>query len=327
MAKRKDIEDKSAAPSGDALTPSAIETKAIEPASEAPKLETPKVEAAPIALAKDELPAIEAPKLAAEAPKLTTEAPTVVREAPKVAEIKIAAEDKAAPTPLAAEASAPAVPVASARINRFALLAASVAIAAAIGAMSGALGASGLLWSAGPTQVAEAASTPTIVDETRALHGTLAQLRTDLRDLVGDGPCQVVFPEAEAVAADAQFGGGAQQLLRVRLRDTRDGCRQNRQFLAPLFQGFDEPGQFVRRTLRLDLALRSHRTFDAVPANLRHGVGGLLEVQILKRFGEADDPETLFPSALGEKARRNGSRRNGSRCCCGGKFPAGQEVG
>ncbi len=218
MAKRKDIEDKSAAPSGDALTPSAIETKAIEPASEAPKLETPKVEAAPIALAKDELPAIEAPKLAAEAPKLTTGAPTVVREAPKVAEIKIAAEDKAAPTPLAAEASAPAVPVASARINRFALLAASVAIAAAIGAMSGALGASGLLWSAGPTQVAEAASTPTIVDETRALHGTLAQLRTDLAALK-------TSLDASTKGTNGQFAKIAERFDRVERAQTEPAAK------------------------------------------------------------------------------------------------------
>jgi len=68
------------------------------------------------------------------------------------------------------------------------------------------------------------------------------------------------------------------------------------------------------------------RTFDAVPANLRHGVGGLLEVQILKRFGETYDLETLFHFALGEKDRRNGGRRNGSRCRRGRKFSAGQEV-
>src|SRR5439155_6793494 len=127
--------------------------------------------------------------------------------------------------------------------------------------------------------------------------------------------------------ADAKFRDRAKELLRVRLRDTRDGGGHDRQFLTPLFQSLDQPRQFVRRMLRLDLALGSHRTFDAVPADLRYGVGSVLEVQILKRFGEADNLETLFPFALGEKARRNGGRRNGSRRRRGGKFPARQEVG
>ena len=108
----------------------------------------------------------------------------------------------------------------------------------------------------------------------------------------------------------------------MRLRDTRDGGGDDRQFLAPLFQGFDESGQFVRRALRLDLALGSHRTFDAVPANLGHGVGGRFEVQILKWFGEADDLETLFRFALGEKAWRNSAQRGGCRRRRGDKIPA-----
>src|SRR5207247_9636341 len=87
------------------------------------------------------------------------------------------------------------------------------------------------------------------------------------------------------------------------------------------------PRPSVRRTPRLNRALGSHRTFNAVPANLGHGVGGLFEVQILKRFGEADDLETLFPFALGEKARRNGGRHGGGGCRCGGEFSACQEMG
>ena len=111
---------------------------------------------------------------------------------------------------------------------------------------------------------------------------------------------QVVFPETEAVAADAQLGGGAQQLLRVRLRNARDRGGHQGQFLTPLFQGVDELGQFVRRAFRFDLALSfgAHGTFHAVPADLRHGVGGVLEVQVLKRLGEADEFEALFRSRL-----------------------------
>jgi hypothetical protein len=182
-------DDQSAAPSGDAITTPAIETKAIE-TTEAPKIETAP---APAELKKDELPIIEAPKLAAETPKLVaaetpklvaTETPKLV-EAPKaeasnVIELKSAAEKAA---PLAAEPSAPAASITYARISRHAPLAASIVIAAAIGVMVGALGASGLLWPSAPGEVAEAAPMPTIVDESRALHGTLAQLRTDLAGL------------------------------------------------------------------------------------------------------------------------------------------------
>ena len=146
----------------------------------------------------------------------------------------------------------------------------------------------------------------------------VAQLRADLRDLVGDRFGQVVFPETKAIAADAQCGGGAQQLLRVRLRNVRDRGGHQRQFLAPAFQGFDEPGQFVRRAFRFDLALTfgTHGTFHAVPANFGHRVGGFLEAQVLKWLGEADECETLFGHVLGEQARRSGDQRGGG----GGRF-------
>ena len=176
-------DDKSAAPSGDAITTPAIERKAIE-TTEAPKSEAPKIETAPTDLKKDELPIIEASKLAAETPKLVAAETPKLPEAPKaetakVIELKTATEK----APLAAEPSAPAASITYARISRHAPLAASIAIVAALGVMGGALGASGLLWSSAPTEVAEAAPMPTNVDETRALHGTLAQLRTDLAAL------------------------------------------------------------------------------------------------------------------------------------------------
>src|SRR5262249_44351853 len=139
-----DTEDKSAAPSGDAITAAAstIETKAIEPVA-AP---------APAALKADQLPIIEAPKLAAATPKLA-EAPKseppkaepLRAEPPKVIELNAAAETSA---PLAAEPSAPVAPIALARVHRYAPLAASIAI----GVLCGALGASALLWSSEPTE-------------------------------------------------------------------------------------------------------------------------------------------------------------------------------
>jgi hypothetical protein len=211
MAKRKDIDGKSATLIGDAATTEAstIETKSTEsvgdaPKDDAPKVDTPEATAAPAELVKDELPIIEAPKLAAEAPQLTA-------EAPKFAEVKAVAEaDRAAPSlpPPAVEApAAPVSPAASVRINRFALLAASVAIAAAIGAMGGALGASGLMRSA-EVEVAEAAPMPTIVDETRAVQTALTQLRADLAALK-------TSIDAGAKSANGQFAKITERFDRV----------------------------------------------------------------------------------------------------------------
>lgn len=139
-------DDKSAALSGDAITATATETKTIAPAGAL------KSETAPFDLKG--LANIEAPKLAAEPPKLA--------DAPK-------------------EPLAPPSLIPQALIGRYSPLAASIAIA--IGVLGGALGSTALLWSSAPTEVAEAAPMPTNVDETRALEGTLAHLRTDLAAL------------------------------------------------------------------------------------------------------------------------------------------------
>ena len=135
-------DDKSAAPSGDAITTTATETKTIEPAGAL------KSETAPFDLKG--LANIEAPKLAAENT-----------------------------APLAAEPLPPAAPIAYANLRRHAPLAAAIAI----GILGGALGSFGLFWPSEPTEVAEAAPMPTDIDETRALHSTLAQLRTELAAL------------------------------------------------------------------------------------------------------------------------------------------------
>jgi hypothetical protein len=160
-------DEKSAAPSGDAITATATETKTIEPAGAL------KSGTAPFDLKG--LANIEAPKLAAESPKLAN-APNA--ETDKVIELKTATENAA---PLAAEPLAPTSLIPQAPISRYSPLAASIAIA--IGLLGGALGSTALFWSSAPTEVAEAAPMPTDVDETRALEGTLAQLRTDLAAL------------------------------------------------------------------------------------------------------------------------------------------------
>jgi hypothetical protein len=68
-----------------------------------------------------------------------------------------------------------------ARNNRFMLLAASVAIAAAFGAVAGAIGANGFAQMASSSEAA--ATTTSSVDETAALQATIGKLRTELASL------------------------------------------------------------------------------------------------------------------------------------------------
>ena len=169
MARRKDIDEKSALPAegataatpvGETKAAEMVETKLAEPAvlvtDAAPKIEEPK--AAAIEFSKIEHPKIEHP---------ISELPLV--DAPKLADLDAVTAD--ARSPELADSNPP-------RGNRFVLLAASVAVAAAIGATAGALAAAGLLQP--PSEVAEAAPMPTVVDETRALLAAVTQLKTEL---------------------------------------------------------------------------------------------------------------------------------------------------
>ena len=162
------IEGNSAAPSGDAITESAIEAKADEPANDAAKIETPKMEAPQIDRFRIDAPPIQTVRV---------ELPIV--EAPKLADVTPAAEPDAPPANGTQPASSVAEPAAAAhdskRSYRFAVLAASVAGAAAIGALCGALSAAALMRPADVT-----AAIP-VGEET--LQSGLTQLRTDLAAL------------------------------------------------------------------------------------------------------------------------------------------------
>ena len=161
-----------------------------------PAIEIAKLEAA-IAEAKADAPLIEAtaPKITAATPKeeaLETEA--LKTEALKSEALK---SEALTPPPLpqidpvvvafkkpepASEPLAPAV--APARSTRFALLAASVAIAASFGAIGGSLGAAklGPMMSSAPAPVAPIAKEQ-VAEEVRALKETVAQLRANTRAL------------------------------------------------------------------------------------------------------------------------------------------------
>jgi hypothetical protein len=157
---------------------------------EMPKLEMPKLE-----FPKIDMPAIQAPKIESAAPTIeipkiepklelaTIEAPQI---APEIDELKPATEhpsahaaaDEAAPEPPPAEPrpSAPRSPI----VSRFMLLAASLALAAGLGGMVGALGALGLARPA-PTPVVAAGRTG--VEEFQALKENVVQARVELAAL------------------------------------------------------------------------------------------------------------------------------------------------
>jgi hypothetical protein len=139
----------------------AIITPKLESAApEAPHIETPKAETGQIEAPKPELPRIEAPSLP---------------PAPQLAEPPVPFK-----TPRSSIESAPAQP----RSTRFALLAASVAIAASFGAIAGSLGVAklGPALTAPPVAVAPVAKEQ-VADEVKALKETVAQLRATTRSL------------------------------------------------------------------------------------------------------------------------------------------------
>ena len=164
--------------------------------------ESAKSEAAP-AEVKAEAPAIEA--VATEAPKLEIKADTV-EAAPKLEAAEIEAPKlEAAPEPAKSEtvtlAPEPQIepvviqfkkpePTAASvaptpRATRFALLAASVAIAASFGAIGGSLGAAklGLLGPSEPAVAVAPVNKEHVAEEVRALKETVAQLRATTRAL------------------------------------------------------------------------------------------------------------------------------------------------
>jgi hypothetical protein len=179
-----------------ALAPADLTPKAEAPKAETPKAETPKAAAPEIEAPKTEAPAIEAikpdmskigapandpprieiPKTATGTRKLATvEAPRIAPDMdepkPSTQQAEVGAGDAGGEP--AAEGTGP-------RVSRFTLLAASLALAAALGGMAGALAAYGL---ARPAPLPAVAAGRTNLDEIQALKENVVQARVDLAAL------------------------------------------------------------------------------------------------------------------------------------------------
>ena len=148
---------------------SETETVKLETAAPTAKTETPVIEAA--AEVKAEAPTDE-PRIEATLPKIEPSLPPAAQLEPAVVAFK---------KPQPSAASTQAVP---ARSSRFALLAASVAIAASFGAIGGSLGAAkfGPMLTSAPEPVAPVAKEQ-VAEEVRALKESVAQLRATTRAL------------------------------------------------------------------------------------------------------------------------------------------------
>jgi hypothetical protein len=175
----------SQAPKPEDPKPAAIKSEAIKP--EAPKsapLESamaPKPETAKIGASATDTLRIEMPKVATPA-AATRKVELASVEAPRIA------PDMDEPKPSAQQAeasagdneSAPAAEGAGPRVSRFTLLAASLALAAALGGMAGALAAYGL---ARPSPLPAVAAGRTNLDEIQALKENVVQARVELAAL------------------------------------------------------------------------------------------------------------------------------------------------
>jgi len=189
-------------PTKSETTPTVV--KAESPAIEAPAVEAPKAE---IKAEDVEAPKLEAAK--AEAPKLET---TSAKSEP----ITLAPEPQIDPIVIQfkkPEAAAAATAAATSRSTRFALLAASVAIAASFGAIGGSLGAAklGLLPTPEPVAAVAPVGKEQVTEEVRALKESVAQLRATTRAL-SDGFTTL---RATVTTASAQNGKIAETLERI----------------------------------------------------------------------------------------------------------------
>jgi hypothetical protein len=144
---------------------------AVEPGEvavvEAPKAESPAPDAAKVKVDAEVTPAQPEPS--------KTEAPTLPR-APQLGNAKALVPFK---TPASSTESAVPQP----RSTRFALLAASVAIAASFGAVAGSLGVAKLGPAFNGTPVAVAPAKEHVADEVKALKDSVAQLRATTKSL------------------------------------------------------------------------------------------------------------------------------------------------
>jgi hypothetical protein len=139
----------------------------------APKLDTPKIEVPKLEMPKLDLPMPDTPKV--EAPKLA------MPRAEPIEPARGSAQDNAAPQPIAADAAAPDTGEPP-RMSRFTLLAASLVLCAAFGAMIGTLIAAGITRPVPVAAVAEPSPGATAQDF-NALKEQLVQARVDLANL------------------------------------------------------------------------------------------------------------------------------------------------
>jgi hypothetical protein len=172
------------------LDPPKLDPPKLDP----PKLDPPKLAMPKVDMSKLDMPAIQTPKIESDAPTLeipkievpklklaTIEAPRI---APEIDELKPASEhaaadagaDEAVPEPPPAQPPQPTAPI----VSRFTLLAASLALAAALGGMVGTLGALGL---ARPNPAPVVAVARTGVEEFQALKENVVQARVELAAL------------------------------------------------------------------------------------------------------------------------------------------------
>ena len=214
---------KAETPASEAVAPEAPKVEAVAPEApkieplmaEAPKAETSKAEALEAEAAKPEAlraealkpetPAVETAKVEAAAAPPKSEAPALP-PAPQIEPVVVAFKKPE-------RAAAPAAPAAATpRSTRFALLAASVAIAASFGAIGGSLGAAkfGLTAAAVPEPVAPVAKEQ-VAEEVRALKESVAQLRATTRALSDN----FTTLKATVTTASTQNGKIAETLERI----------------------------------------------------------------------------------------------------------------
>jgi hypothetical protein len=166
------------------LAPKLDAAKPAAPQPEASKPDAPKPEAAkPQEMPKIAAPASDIPRIEIHAPAAATrKAELASVEAPRIA------PDIDGPKPAAPQAevgagdagNAPAAEGTGPRVSRFTLLAASLALAAALGGMAGALAAYGL---ARPAPLPSVAAGRTNLDEIQALKENVVQARVELAAL------------------------------------------------------------------------------------------------------------------------------------------------
>lgn len=190
-------------PEGEIRIEPKAEVPAIEVKLEAPKLEAPKLEAHPFETPKAEAPKFEA--LKSELPKSEPTLPPAPQLTPSATVIPLKKPEPAA------------APSAGSRNTRFALLAASVAIAASFGAVGGSLGVAkfGPMISSTPAPAGPVAKEQ-VADEVKALKDTVAQLRATTNKLSDS----FAALKTTVTAASAQNGKIAETLERIEKSQT-----------------------------------------------------------------------------------------------------------